>query len=93
MAMCLCRRPDFICIAAEQRPRWGVESGLRTGENIVIGKTYLVRQAETLLRFAKSTNDPQTAAALLEKAAELKEQSSARPDQSLAAPDVQPAAS
>jgi len=59
----------------------------------VIGKTYLVRQAETLLRFAKSTNDPLTAAALLEKAAELKEQSAARPDQSLAAPDVQAAAS
>jgi hypothetical protein len=59
----------------------------------VIGKTYLVRQAATLLRFARSTNDPQTAAALLEKAAALKEQSSVRPDQSLAAPDVQAAAS
>jgi hypothetical protein len=59
----------------------------------VIGKTYLERQAATLLRFAKSTNDPRTAAALVEKAAELKEQSSTRPDQSLAAPDVQAAAS
>jgi hypothetical protein len=59
----------------------------------VIGKTYLVRQAATLLQFAKSTNDPLTAAALLEKAAELKEASATRPDQSLAAPDVEACAS
>jgi hypothetical protein len=59
----------------------------------VIGKTYLVRQAATLLQFAKSTNDPRTAAALLAKAAALKELSAASPDQSLAAPDVQAAAS
>jgi hypothetical protein len=40
----------------------------------VIGKQYFVRQAATLLRFAKSTKDPQVAAVLVEKAAKFKSQ-------------------
>jgi hypothetical protein len=37
----------------------------------VPGKSYLLRQAATLLRFAKQTGDPKLAAGLLDKAAEL----------------------
>jgi hypothetical protein len=39
----------------------------------VTGKQYFVRQAVTLLKFAKSTQDPKMAAALVEKAADLKD--------------------
>jgi hypothetical protein len=42
------------------------------GGNIVIGKQYFVRQAATLLKFAKSTKNPDLAAVLVEKAADLK---------------------
>lgn len=58
----------------------------------MIGKQYLVRQAATLLRYAQSIHDPQTAAALVAKATELRDQIDriARlRDQSLAAPDVE----
>jgi len=57
----------------------------------VIGKQYFVRQAATLLRFAQSIHDPQTAAALVDKASELRDQiDRAAPfRESLAAPDVQ----
>jgi hypothetical protein len=57
----------------------------------VIGKSYFVLQAATLLRFANSTQDPATAAALIEKAAALKSRSDrARlSDLSPLAPDVE----
>ena len=61
--------------------------------NTVIGRNYLVRQAATLLKFAKSTTDPQVVAALVEKADQLRSQvdeSSPAPDQSPRAPDVAP---
>ena len=38
----------------------------------MIGRQYFVRQAATLLKFAKSTSDPKAAAAVVEKAAALK---------------------
>ena len=44
----------------------------RTGKIIVIGRLYFVRQAATLLKFAKSTANPELSAVLIEKAAELK---------------------
>ena len=53
------------------------------------GKQYLERQAALLLKFAKSTSDPQIAAGLVEKAAELKSQVDSALDQSLRAPDVE----
>jgi hypothetical protein len=59
----------------------------------VIGRDYFVRQAATLLKFAKATTNPQLAAALIEKAADLKSQVdelSTTPDPSPQAPDVQP---
>jgi hypothetical protein len=59
----------------------------------VIGRWYFLNQAATLLEFARSTNDPERAAALIDKAADLLAQideSSAMPDSSPLAPDVQP---
>ena len=38
----------------------------------MIARQYFVRQATTLLKFAKSTSDPKLAAAVMEKAAALK---------------------
>jgi len=59
----------------------------------VIGRLYFTRQAATALKFARSTNDPQLAAVLFEKAADLKAQSDELArlrDTSVRAPDVQP---
>jgi hypothetical protein len=63
------------------------------GESKVIGREYFLRQAATLVEFARSTNDHKLAAALIEKASNLLSQideSSARPDPSLRAPDIEP---
>jgi hypothetical protein len=60
----------------------------------VVGRSYFTRQATTLLKFAKSTNNPDLAAVLIEKAADLKSQVDERmpaPDPSPLAPDVEPA--
>jgi hypothetical protein len=56
----------------------------------VIGRRYLVRQAETLLKFAQTTTDPKVAAGLVEKATELKLQMDQAPDLSPLAPDIEP---
>ena len=62
------------------------------GEDIVIGRLYFVRQASTLLKFAKSTANPELSAVLIEKAAELKSRvdEASSEDRSLRAPDVEP---
>jgi len=59
----------------------------------VVGRSYFTRQATTLLKFAKSTNNPDLAAVLIEKAADLKSQvdETMSPDPSPLAPDVEPA--
>jgi len=65
------------------------------GEALVIGKQYFVRQAATLLRFAKSTQNPNVAAALVEKAADFKSQiedTIPPPDLTPPAPDSEPPA-
>ena len=56
----------------------------------MIGRQYLVRQAETLLKFATSTRNPDLAAVLVDKAADLKSQvdESGIPDPTPRAPDV-----
>jgi hypothetical protein len=72
-------------------PRFALRS--KSGENIVIGRQYFVRQAATLVEFAQSTNDPKLAAALIERASNLLAQideSSAPPDLSPLAPDIEP---
>ncbi len=58
----------------------------------MVGRSYFTRQATTLLKFARSTSNPDLAAVLIEKAADLKSQVDAtmQPDQSLLAPDVEP---
>jgi hypothetical protein len=40
----------------------------------LISKRYLTRQASALIKFAKSTNNPELAAVLVERAADLKAQ-------------------
>jgi hypothetical protein len=65
------------------------------GESTVIGKQYFVRQAATLLRFAKSTQNPKIAAALVGKAADFKSQvedTIPSPDLTPLAPDIEPPA-
>ncbi len=56
----------------------------------MIGRQYLTRQAMTLLKFAKTTSDPNIAAGLLDKAADLKSKvdESAVPDLTPGPPDV-----
>ncbi len=59
----------------------------------MISRRYLARQARALINFAKSTNNPELAAVLVEKAADLKDQidrkmPAADPDPQ--APDVEP---
>jgi hypothetical protein len=59
----------------------------------VMGRDYFVRQAATLLKFAKATTNPQLAAVLIEKAADVKsrvDESSTPPDSSPQVPDAQP---
>jgi len=58
----------------------------------VVGRSYFTRQATTLLKFAKSTSNPDLAAVLIEKAADLKSQvdEAMPPDPSPLAPDVEP---
>jgi hypothetical protein len=53
------------------------------GTTVVIGRDYFARQAETLLKLAEVTTDPQVAASLIERAANLKaivEELGAAPD-------------
>ena len=58
----------------------------------MLGRQYLMRQAVTLLKIAKSTTDRNVAAALLDKAADLKARvdESTSADPSPLAPDVDP---
>jgi hypothetical protein len=54
------------------------------------GKEYLTRQATTLLKFAKTTRDPNVAAGLVDKANDMKAKLDEAPmDRSPRAPDVQ----
>jgi hypothetical protein len=61
----------------------------------VVSRRYLTRQAGALIEFAKSTNNPELAAVLVERAADLKAQvdeTMPPSDLSLQAPDVEPSA-
>jgi hypothetical protein len=58
----------------------------------VIDRLYFVRQAATLLKFAKSTANPELSAVLIEKAADLKsrmDDETAASGRSLGSPDVE----
>ncbi|OKO88359.1 hypothetical protein AC629_10090 [Bradyrhizobium sp. NAS80.1] len=58
----------------------------------MLGKTYLTKQASLLLKFARTTSDPNLSAKLISKAADLKSQADPLPDkdQGPVAPDVRP---
>ena len=59
----------------------------------MIGKQYFVRQAAILFGIAKATKDPQTSAALMDKAADIKskvDELEKPRDLTSRAPDVQP---
>ena len=61
----------------------------------MIDRQYFTRQAATLLKIAQSTNDPNVAGALVEKAAEFNfqvDKTAAPQDRSPSAPDVEPGA-
>jgi hypothetical protein len=60
-----------------------------SGCSTVVGRSYLLRQAETLLKLARVTADPQVAAAVIEKAGEFKSQIEKLPDTTPQAPDVE----
>jgi hypothetical protein len=53
-------------------------------------REYIARQIATLLRFAKTTTDPNVSAALIEKAADIKDRHDPLPYWSSHAPDVEP---
>jgi hypothetical protein len=59
----------------------------------MLGRFYFTRQAASLLRFARSTSNPELAALLIQKAADLKSQSEPPPrpsdDKSPQPPDVE----
>lgn len=65
--------------------------GIYIGLTLVLGKTYLTRQASLLLAFARTTSDSDLSAKLISKAADLKSQADPMPDkdQSPQAPDVE----
>ncbi len=60
----------------------------------MVGRLYFARQAAALLRFAKSTSNPELAAVLVQRAAAYKsqvdERASKAPDPSPHPPDVEP---
>ena len=58
----------------------------------MLGRPYIARQAIALLRFAKSTSNPELAASLIERAADLQAQIDAveKPIPSPLPPDVEP---
>jgi hypothetical protein len=64
------------------------------GKSKMVGRNYFKRQAATLIKIARSTSDPQTVAALIEKADELSSQGDEAPipspDLSPRAPDIEP---
>ena len=67
-------------------------SGWQQRGPTVIDRGYLTRQAAWLMKFAKSTGNPELAAALVDKAADLKAREEALPtppDPSPRPPDVE----
>jgi len=76
-----------------RRPRRFSHLGTH-GKSNMVGRNYFKRQAATLIKFAQSTSDPQTVAALIEKADELSSQGDEAaipsPDLSPRAPDIEP---
>ena len=66
--------------------RWEFYIGLI----IVLGKTYLTKQASLLMKYARTTSNSELSAKLISKAADLKAQADPMPDKNPKAPDVSP---
>jgi hypothetical protein len=84
--------PDIFLGTNAALRRNVVRAGQQRGETVV-SRRYLTRQAGALIKFAKSTNNPELAAVLVERAANLKAQvDETMPpiDPSPQAPDVEP---
>jgi hypothetical protein len=82
--------PEPITPNAVMRSALGLSA---LGKFLMIARNYLARHAATLLRLARSTGDPNLAAALISKAADLKskiDELGPAPDKSTQAPDVEP---
>jgi hypothetical protein len=83
----------FCTLAVERNRVSRVIAGdaVNGGVSTVLGRVYFARQASTLLRYARATNNPELAAALIEQAANLKARIDAveRPMPSPHAPDVE----
>jgi hypothetical protein len=60
-----------------------------SGFRVMPDSDYALRQAQFLLRFAKSTSDPELSTKLISKAADLLSQSNTLRDVSVAPPDVE----
>jgi hypothetical protein len=93
------RNPITLCIFVQSSRNGIPPSGLlesvgtsTDGCIIVLGKTYLTKQASLLLEFARTTSDSDLSAKLVSKAADLKSQADPLPDkdQGPKAPDVTP---
>jgi hypothetical protein len=64
----------------------------KSGDSVVLGRSYFVRQAASLLSLAKQVKDPELSAALLKKVTELNEkahETKPRSEMSPHPPDVQ----
>ena len=64
-------------------------SGWAATGKVVLSRRYLTRQASALIRFAKSIDNPELAAVLVDRAADFKEKA----DEKMPAPDPNPQAS
>ena len=83
---------SLLYIWPERTPDFCILCQVDKGENTVIGRNYFARQAATLFKFAKLTNDPNLSAVLVKKAADLTSQvdeTGPPPDQRPRAPDVE----
>jgi hypothetical protein len=77
--------PICCCACPHLNPSWNkfhiaasCSGGWQKWGKAVLGQQYLVRQATTLLKFAKSVGIPNVPAALVEKAADLRDRKSPR---------------
>jgi hypothetical protein len=86
--------PKLIFVQSlEQLPHCNVLcSGWVAMGKAVLSRRYLTRQASALIRFAKSINNPELAAVLVDRAADFKEKADekmAAPNPNLQASDVE----
>lgn len=87
--------PKFTFVQSlEQLPHCNVLcSGWAAMGKAVLSRRYLTRQASALIKFAKSIDNPELAAVLVDRAADFKEKADEKmpaPNPNLQASDVEP---